>query len=79
MAKVFDEDHVHDFWGLSPGVDSLNLLESLPVSISQHGILERLAQADAVNILQVLSRKALQTRDKFTKPDSKTYVVDWCI
>ncbi|KAL3140672.1 Dynein assembly factor 3, axonemal, variant 2 [Trebouxia sp. C0010 RCD-2024] len=53
MAKVFDEENVHHFWGLSPRVDVLDLLQHLPVAISQHGVLERLAGADAIHILQI--------------------------
>ena len=53
MAKVFDEDNVHNFWGLSPSIDVLALLDSLPVSVSQQSMLERLAEADAVHFLQV--------------------------
>jgi hypothetical protein len=52
MAKVFDEDNVHNFWGLSPSIDVLALLHSLPVSVSQHSMLERLAEADAIHLLQ---------------------------
>ena len=52
MIKVFDEEHVHDFWGLSPCVDIVDVLQTLPISVSQHSTLERLAQADALHILQ---------------------------
>lgn len=53
MAKVFDEDNVHHFWGLSPSIDVFGVLDDLPSTISQHGMLERLAQADALHILLV--------------------------
>ena len=53
MAKVFDEENVHHFWGSSPSIDALSVLHHLPISISQHVVLERLAQADAIHILQV--------------------------
>ena len=53
MAKVFDEDSVHDFWGLSSPVDAMEVLEQLPASISQHGVCELLASSEAINILQV--------------------------
>lgn len=58
MAKVFDEENVQHFWGLSPGIDVLGLLHRLPISVSQHGVLERLAQAEAINVLQVTSSPA---------------------
>ena len=53
MAKVFDEENVHDFWGLSPAVDILGVLENLPIAVIQHSMIERLTQADALNVLQV--------------------------
>lgn len=62
MAKLFDEDNVHDFWGLSPSIDILKLLESLPASIVQHSMLERLAQAEAIHLLQVFALCADQSR-----------------
>lgn len=54
MAKLFDEENVHDFWGLSPAVDAIELLEKLPAAASQHGIHELLANSEALNVLQVL-------------------------
>ena len=53
MAKVFDDENVHDLWGLSPSTDVLELLHSLPAADGQHSMFERLMQADAVNLLQV--------------------------
>lgn len=53
MAKVFDEEHVHDFWGLSPCLDIIDVLQNLPGPVGQHSTLERLAQADALHILQI--------------------------
>ncbi|DBA87652.1 TPA: Dynein assembly factor 3, axonemal [Trebouxia sp. C0004] len=57
MAKVFDEDNVHNFWGLSPSIDVLALLHSLPVSVGYHSMLERLAEADAFHLLQLITRR----------------------
>lgn len=59
MAKVFDEDNVHHLWGLSPSVDLFDILDDLPSTNSQHGMLERLAQAGALHILQVHRALAL--------------------
>ena len=53
MAKVFDEDNVYHLWGLSPSVDLFDILDDLPSTISQQGMLQRLVQADALHILQV--------------------------
>lgn len=54
MAKVFDEENVHDFWGLSPAIDALDMLEQLPVTASQHSVHEMLTNSEAINVLQVL-------------------------
>ena len=54
MAKLFDEENVHDFWGLSPALDAIELLEKLPAAASQHGIHELLANSEALNVLQVV-------------------------
>ena len=54
MAKLFDEENVHDFWGLSPAVDALDVLEQLPAVVSQHKVREMLAGSEVINILQVL-------------------------
>ncbi|DBA71332.1 TPA: Dynein assembly factor 3, axonemal [Trebouxia sp. C0005] len=78
MAKVFDEDNVHNFWGLSPSIDVLALLQSLPVSVSQHSMLERLAEADAIHLLQVgaydcrHSAQALASMCKLTTLPNRT-------
>ncbi|DBB17927.1 TPA: Dynein assembly factor 3, axonemal [Trebouxia sp. C0006] len=78
MAKVFDEDNVHNFWGLSPSVDVLALLHSLPVSVSQHSMLERLAEADAIHLLQIgaydcrHSAQALASMCKLTTLPNRT-------
>ena len=53
MAKLLDEENVHDFWGLSPAFDALDALEHLPASVGQHGMFELLRNSEAVNILQV--------------------------
>ena len=53
MAKLFDEENVHEFWGLSPGINLLDLMGSLPASVGQHNLFEKLLQADAIHILQV--------------------------
>lgn len=53
MAKLLDDNNVHDFWGLSPAIDALDALEHLPASVSQHGVLEVIQQSEAVNFLQV--------------------------
>lgn len=57
MAK----ENVHHFWGLSPSIDVLDVLDDLPSTLSQHGMLERLTQADALHILQV--NRAVRLRD----------------
>lgn len=64
MAKVFDEDNVHHFWGLSPSIDVFDVLDDVPSTISQHSMLERLAQADALHILQV-SRALFNSQQTF--------------
>lgn len=56
MAKLFDEENVHDFWGLSPAIDALDLLEHLPQTDSQHCVNEMLVNSEAFNILQVFSK-----------------------
>lgn len=53
MAKLFDEDNAHDFWGLSSPVDAIEILEQLPASVSQHGVRELLANSEAIHVLQV--------------------------
>ena len=53
MAKVFDEENVHHFWGLSPSIDVLDLLDHELISMNQHSMLGGVAQADAIHILQV--------------------------
>ena len=53
MAKVFDEDNVQDFWGLSSPVDAIEISGQLPASVSQHGVCELLANSEAINVLQV--------------------------
>ena len=64
MAKLFDEDNVHHFWGLSPSLDLFDVLDDLPSTISQHDVLERLVQADAIHILQV--RRAVASHNSST-------------
>ena len=51
MAKMFDEDNVHDFWGLSPSIDVHDLLNISPTAIYQPS--EGVSQADTVHVLQV--------------------------
>lgn len=87
MAKVFDEENVHHFWGLSPSLDVLDLLHRLPVAISQHGVFERLAGADAIHILQVACAPAEhynsmrhQSRGRacmFRMLTSRALIADW--
>lgn len=78
MAKVFDEDKVHDFWGLSPSIDILKLFDSLPASVVQHSMLERLAQAEAIHLLQVFLYVLISyARRLLLVPDHGLHGTDW--
>lgn len=81
MAKVFDEDNVHNFWGLSPSIDVLALLHSLPVSVNQHSMLERLAEADAIHLLQVcvLVHELISQSGGLCYLSCRQCVADWCL
>lgn len=75
MAKIFDEDNVHHFWGLSPSIDVFDVLDDLPSTISQHSMLERFAQADALHILQASRALGLPNSQKTSKSSNEQHQV----
>lgn len=79
MAKVFDEEHVHDFWGLSPCLDIIDVLQNLPGPVGQHSTLERLAQADALHILQASRSFVRLSLNSHKQQFDVDVVADWCI